>query len=587
MNLGDIPRRNARRFPDKTGIVFGDVRLTWRDVNDRVNRLVHAFRAHRLESGDRVAILAHNDHRYLEIYWALAKAGLIAVPLNYRLVERELVHLLKHAEARALVVGPEYAEASPTLRDAVPSLDWLIAFGGKWPFADDYDRLLEDQPTEEPEPGAEENDPFAILYTSGTTGLPKGAVVTHRNLEANALNQMVADKADPEDINLTATPLYHMGALFMVTTYTSLGCTHVILPTFDPGEVQRAIAREKATVCLLIPTMLNMVLHHEEFGRHDLSSLRLVFYGGSIMPLPVLRRAIETIGCSFTQGYGLTETIEATFLTAADHVLDGDPIRERRLASAGREAVNAEVRVVDEEGHDLGPGEVGEVLIRSHSVIREYWRAPDETRRAIKDGWFYTGDVGSRDEDGYLYIVDRKKDVIISGGTNIYPKEVEDVLYEHPAVLEAAVIGVPDPLWGESVKAVVVLKAGKEATEKELIELCRANLASYKKPNQVSGVRRQPTPKSEREDPQARAAVSLQQTIRFLSRAARWQNSPRKTSSGRGFRALSFTQAPGDDGIQTSCTCNHSTPFRAPDFGRKRAVVSLPFLAPSLSSHSS
>lgn len=488
MNLGDIPRRNARRFPDKTGIVFGDTRLTWREVNDRVNRLVHALQAGALSAGDRVAILAQNDHRYLEIYWALAKAGLIAVPLNYRLVEREMAQLLGHAKARAIIAGPDYAAMSRALLERVASLERVLAFGGSWPFADDYEALLASCPCDEPELGAGEDDPFAILYTSGTTGLPKGAVVTHRNLENNSFNQIVADRSDPDDINLTATPLYHMGALFVATTYTFLGCTNVILPAFDPAEVQRTIDREKITVCLLVPTMLNLVLNHPEFGRHDLSSLRLIFYGGSIMPQPVLRRAIETIGCSFTQGYGLTETIEATFLTARDHVLDGDPDRERRLASVGREAVNAEVRVVDDDGRDLGPGEVGEVLIRSHSVIREYWRAPEETSRAIRDGWFYTGDIGYLDQDHYLYIVDRKKDVIISGGTNIYPKEIEDVLYQHPAVLEAAVIGVPDPLWGESVKAIVALRPEQSASEDELIDFCRESLAGYKRPRSVEFV---------------------------------------------------------------------------------------------------
>jgi long-chain acyl-CoA synthetase len=274
----------------------------------------------------------------------------------------------------------------------------------------------------------------------------------------------------------------------MATTYTYLGCTNIIVETFDPSEVQRAIERERTTVCLLIPTMLNMVLNDQEFGSHDLSSLRLIFYGGSIMPVPVLRRAMETIGCSFTQGYGLTETIEATFLTMSDHVLDGVAEQERRLASAGREAPNAEVRIVDDDDRDLPTDEIGEVLIRGRSVIPGYWRSPEETAATIRDGWFYTGDVGFRDADGYLYIVDRKKDVIISGGTNIYPKDVEEVLYGHSAVAEAAVIGVPDETWGESVKAVVVRREGHDVTAEELIQYCRDRIASYKKPRGVEFV---------------------------------------------------------------------------------------------------
>ncbi|MBV9338407.1 MAG: AMP-binding protein, partial [Solirubrobacterales bacterium] len=345
-----------------------------------------------------------------------------------------------------------------------------------------YEALVRAASPEEPAPLAGSDDPFAIMYTSGTTGLPKGALVTHGNLESNVYNQAIADKADPQDINLTAAPLYHMGGLFMSTTYAALGCTQVILERFDAGQLLQTLAAERATVCLLVPTMLNMVLGDPATTEQDHGSLRLIFYGGSTIPVTLLRRAISELGCAFTQGYGLTETIEATFLTAADHVLDGDPDRERRLSSAGREAVNAEIRIVDERFRELPAGEIGEVQIRSPSVIREYWRAAEATRDAIRDGWFCTGDVGYRDDGGYLFIVDRRKDVIITGGTNVYPREVEEVLYGHPGVLEVAVVGLPDEKWGEAVTAVAVVRQGDEVSERELISYCDGRMAPYKKP---------------------------------------------------------------------------------------------------------
>jgi acyl-CoA synthetase (AMP-forming)/AMP-acid ligase II len=462
MNLGDIPRRNARRFARREAFAG----FTWAEVDARVNRLANALD---VAPGERVAILAHNDHRYLETYWALAKRGAIAVPLNFRLLEDERAALLAHAEVCGIVLGPEYADA--------PAPGWRLCFG------DEYESALLGASAEPPGEGPGADDPFAIMYTSGTTGLPKGAVVTHGNLESNVYNQAIADKADPDDVNLTVTPLYHMGALFMATTYTALGCSNPILERFEPAAALAAIERERATTCLLVPTMLRMVLDEPSFAARDLSSLRLVFYGGGPMPLAVLRRAIDAIGCGFTQGYGLTETIEATFLVAGDHALDGEPARERRLASAGREAVNAEVRVVDPLGDDLPPGEIGEILIRGPSVIREYWRAPELTAQTIRDGWFHTGDAGYRDEDGYLFVVDRLKDVIISGGENVYPKDVEEVLYAHPAVAEVAVIGTPDETWGEVVTAVVVAREPVEPDA--LLEHCRARLAGYKRPRAV------------------------------------------------------------------------------------------------------
>jgi acyl-CoA synthetase (AMP-forming)/AMP-acid ligase II len=467
--LGDIPRRNARRFPERAGLVCGDTRLTWAQVNRRVNGLANGLAGRGIGRGDRVAILARNDRRFLELYWALAKLGAIAVPLNYRLTDAEMRGLVEHAGVRLLVAGPGY-------EDAIAGLDRL-----QFP---DLDALIVGGSAAEPGVPVGADDPAAIMYTSGTTGLPKGAVVTHGNLENNALIQAIADKADPADVNLTATPLYHMGALFMATTYTALGCTNVVLEAFDPPALLAAAERERVTTCLLVPTMLNMVLEHPTLADHDLSALRLIFYGGSPMPTTVLRRAIDALKCDFTQGYGLTETIEATFLVAADHRLDGDPDRERRLASAGREAVNAEVRIVADDGEELPTGEVGEIVIRSPSCIHEYWRAPEETARAVRDGWWHTGDLGYRDDGGYLFVVDRKKDLIITGGENVYPTDVEEVLYAHPGVLEAAVIGLPDAKWGEAVTAIVA-RRDEALAEDDLLGWCRERLGGHKRPRAV------------------------------------------------------------------------------------------------------
>jgi long-chain acyl-CoA synthetase len=310
-------------------------------------------------------------------------------------------------------------------------------------------------------------------------------MVSHLNLEMNGYNQLIADAGRPDDVNLVATPVYHMGAVFMAVTYMLLGCTQVILPQFTAAGWLETLERTRATVSLLIPTMINAILNAPELGRHDTSTLRLIFYGGGPMPPAVLERAMRTFRCAFTQGYGLTETLEATFLVAADHVIDGTPDQRRRLASAGREAVGAEVSIVDDAGRDLPPGEVGEILVHSRSVIRGYWRQPEAGAEVIRNGWFHTGDLGYLDDGRYLFVVDRKKDMVVTGGVNVYTKEVEAVLYEHPAVREAAVFGVPDDNWGERVTAAIALKPDATATAEELIAHCRAQLASFKLPKRV------------------------------------------------------------------------------------------------------
>ena len=486
MTLDEIVRRNGLRFPDKLAVAMDGVSRSWRDLDGRVNQLANAFLESGLQTGDRVAVLAANCPEYLEIYFATARAGLIAVPVNYRLTARELSEILLHAEPQLFIVATEYLEQATDVQKLLPDLNTLWQIDGDSSTNIDlYENMLSDASTSAMYSPVGEKDCFAIFYTSGTTGLPKGAMVSHYNLEMNGYNQMIADAATAEDSNLISSPLYHIGAVFMAVTYMMLGCPQYILNKFTAQDWLKLMQSSQASVSLLIPTMINAVINDEGFDDYNLGSLRLVFYGGGPMPPAVLKRAITGLKCSFTQGYGLTETLEATFLRAQDHVLDGDELQQKRLSSAGREAVGAEVRIVDDDGVELPVNEVGEILIRSRSVISAYWNMPEESSKVIRDDWFYTGDLGYLDEDRYLFVVDRKKDMVVSGGVNIYTREIENRLFQHPSVLEAAVVGLADDEWGEIVTAVVVLRPGACATEKELIDFCAAYLASYKKPKRV------------------------------------------------------------------------------------------------------
>lgn len=486
MTLDEIVRRNALRFPAKPAILSGAQKWTWSELNRRVDRLANGLLGNGLAVGDRVAVLLSNCIEYFEIYFGCARAGLIPVPLNYRLTADELAGIINHSQPSLFMVGSEYINQARALEGLVATgLPRCLVGRGILPEALEYEEMVQTASDTPCLPRASECDPFAIFYTSGTTGPPKGAMVSHLNLEMNGYNQMLADRSMAGDINLVSTPVYHVGAVFVAVTYMMLGCTQVILPRFEPGAWLDAMQQSRATVALLIPTMINAVLNYPGFGEFDLPALRLIFYGGGPMPPAVLERAMRGFACGFTQGYGLTETLEATFLTSEDHVLNGTALQRRRLQSAGREAVGAEVRIIDDDGADMPAGEVGEILVRSRSVISGYWNLPDETNRMIRDGWFHTGDMGYLDEDRYLFVVDRKKDMVVSGGVNIYTKEIESVLYTHAAVMEAAVFGIPDEEWGEIVVAAVVLKPGMDLDAETLIALCRERLAGFKKPRRV------------------------------------------------------------------------------------------------------
>ena len=502
MNLALVHRRNEKLYPNKLAVICGDRRVTFAELEARVNRLVNALLARGVRKGDRIAILAKNCVELFEVYGAAEKGGFIIVPLNWRLQPHELAVLINDCSPSVLFVEQGYVEAINSIRAQVPGVGHFVAIGteaaGSEAVADlegfgagyqNYEAVLQGASVEDAGIEVLEDDVAYIIYTSGTTGLPRGAMHTHRGQVEDARTLSLEIGIVPSDVYLSTMPLFHIGGHAVALAYFHRGATNLVMRDFDAEEMLRLIHRERVTSVQVVPTMIAFALDLPNLASYDVSSLRTIFYASAPMPVALLRRSMEVFGNIFFQAYGQTESGPViTVLRKEDHVPNGSEREVRRLASCGRAALDVDVRVVDEQGREVRPGEVGEIIARSDWNMIGYWNQPELTEQTIRKGWLYTGDMATVDEDGYIYIVDRKKDMIISGGENIYPREVEEVLYRHPAVLEAAVIGVPDDKWGESVKAVVVLKSGASATEAEIIEHCKAGLASYKKPKSVDFV---------------------------------------------------------------------------------------------------
>jgi long-chain acyl-CoA synthetase len=483
------------RYKDHTAVVFKETRLTFSQMDAAINRLSNGLLALGLTKGSKVAVLMENSLESATSLFAIPRAGLTYVSLNARHSPRENTEVLNDAEADALIADDAFLDLLEPVLPSVPSLKHVIAVGTPRSGRFTYDGLVADQPDSAPDVEVDEEvDIERLQYTSGTTGRPKGVSWTFRigyNVMANVLMNL-DQPIGPSDVNLNSGPLTHAAGLMMMTYY-SRGATNIILPRYDEQEVLKAVEREGVTSLLLIPTMLYRLLMAPNLKSFDLSSVRRIWYGTAPMAVEKLTEAIRVFGNVFRQNYGMSEIAQPiTYLGPEDHVIEGTPVQKRRLSSAGRPAMGVEVKVVDEEGQQVDPGRVGEILIRSNKLMKGYWRKPEETSEAFKDGWFHTRDMATVDEDGYLYIMDRKSDMIISGGFNIYPREVEDALLSHPGVAEAAVIGVPHEMWGEAVKAMVVLKEGVNVSEAEIIEHCKRNLASYKKPTSVDFIREIP-----------------------------------------------------------------------------------------------
>lgn len=483
----DLVVRNTWRYPNKTAFIFEDQRLAFLQVDTRVNQIANAWKKMGIRKGDRVAVFLDNCNEYYEILLAAAKAGVLLCTVNSKLKANELTYIMEDSESCAVIFGDKYRGLIESARRGWTFTKHFICLGADSGDHINYNELIIHETSSPPATVVDEEDPLYLIYTSGTTGRPKGVVLTHRNVFQNAISSCLGLGITPQDVNLNVCPLAFVAAsVFQTIAHFFQGATSVTVNGFTPAKFLEAVQKEKVTFTFIVPTMLIMLIEHPDIGKYDLSSLRTIVYGGAPMPVGRLKKAMDIFGPILYQGYGLTETSgNACLLRKEDHKLTGTNKEVRRLASCGREHSNHKFRVVNERGQEVTPGEIGEIVYFGDSLMREYWKQPTETAQAVREGWFYTGDLATVDEEGYMFIVDRKKDIIISGGANISSKEVENVIYEHPAVLEAAVVGVPDEKWGEAVKAVVVLKPGAALTGKELIEFCEERIASYKKPKSV------------------------------------------------------------------------------------------------------
>jgi long-chain acyl-CoA synthetase len=492
MNLADVLLNNVRRYPEKPVLVCDDTRLTYRDFNERCNRLGSALRILGVEKGDHLALLSKNCHRHFEIFFASAKCGFVFVPLNFRLSPRELGDIINDSEARVLFFSKEYLPVIDAIRSDLKEVRVYVCTDTQVDGVATYEALLSGGSPSEPETASiVEEQIVMILYTSGTTGYPKGAMISHRNRIADMIHQVTDQEyIEPEDTHLNVGPLYHIGALSQSQGHLYRGCTVVILREFDPARIFELVEKERVKTFWAAPTMLHMLINDPGREHRDLSCIKTITYAGSPMPTEVMRKAVEVFGKGkLIQFFGTTETgPQITRLPRKDHILEGTDSQLKRLRSVGIESQNVHVRIVDGDDSEVMPREIGEIVVKSDAVCTGYWKKPEETKESFRGGWYHTGDLGYMDEGRYLYIVDRKKDMIITGGENVYSAEVENVLFTYPVVSEAAVIGVPHEKWGETVKAVVVLKAGVSANEEEIIAFCRKNLASYKKPTSVEFV---------------------------------------------------------------------------------------------------
>ena len=478
--IGGMLAATARQLPGKIAVICDDRPITYQELNARVNQIAHGFLHRGMDRQSRIATLMHNSVELVEIYFALAKAGMVGIPLNVRLTAPELCYMIDHSDATALILGGEFASTLNQLRPRLSKVEHVITVGDEYPNGGEFYNLYRNQSTHEPDIKVNADDESFIIYTSGTTGKPKGVVLTHNNHMWNTINYTIAYPMEASDVELALTPMFHSSTLGRIFTYIFAGATLITSKRFDPVQAMELIGTYKVTSITQTPTMYAALLNLKAKDSHHTETVKRVVTGAA----PVSPKMKGEIAQLFTHAgvfdlYGLTEASPGVTILRPNDPPD-------KTASVGKPMMSVEVKIVGDDGGQLPPGKIGNVVCRGPNVMKGYYKDLPSTQEVLRDGWLYTGDLGMMDGDGYLYLTGRKKELIISGGDNIYPAEIEAVLQQHPFILEAAVIGVPDKYWGESVKAIVVTKSGKTMTEREVIDYCKSRLASYKKPTSVA-----------------------------------------------------------------------------------------------------
>ena len=493
MNTTDFLSIANAICPDRDLMVLEGKRWTFAQTNERVNRLANALRQLGLVKGDRIGMLNVNCNQYVEIYFAAAKIGAIFVPLNFKAKAEELSYMIDNAGVKIVFVGSRYLEMADTMLSHLPTVRHCVSIDKDDSGRPYYGRLISSSSTDEVASEIGDEDITILMYTAGTTGRPKGVPLKHSGFVSYVLSNVEPANPEIEERNLLTVPLYHVAGIQAMVAAVYGGRILVMMRQFEVKEWMETVQREQATRAMLVPTMLKMVIDFPDFSEYNLESLKVITYGAAPMPFAVIKKAIEKLpGVNFINAFGQTETASTiTTLGPEDHIIEGteeerDKKLKRLTSSIGKPLSDVEVKIVDEEGNPLPALEVGEIMARGPRVMTGYWHDEEKTSKVItKDGWLRTGDKGWIDKDGYIYLAGRSDDMIIRGGENISPEEVENVLQSHPMIEEVAVIGIPDPEWGQEPRAIVVLKKGQKTAPEEIMEYCRSRLAGFKRPRSV------------------------------------------------------------------------------------------------------